>query len=29
VETFKHFIHDFEDEGSGGGWFTCGGTDVV
>ena len=29
AETFNHFIHDFEDEGSGGGFFTCGGTDVV
>ena len=29
VDTFKHFIHDFDDEGSGGSWFTCGGSDVV
>jgi len=31
METFKHFIHDFDDDaGSGaGGFFTCGGTDVV
>jgi len=30
VETFNHFIHDFEDEGSGiGGFLTCGGTDVI
>ena len=29
VETFKEFVHDFEDESSVGGFFTCGGTDVV